>query len=611
MDAAAFLQRHRRAIIATACALAALLLAALLVLSFGWAWFRKPLERHLSRELGSPVTIAAIRRVDHGFLHPEIHIGNVHVAQPEWVGGGDMIVVRSATVRLPLLPLLFGQVRPQSVTIDGLSINLVRRDAVHANWKGMPGGGGGGGSLGHLTIRHGVLTLDDRKRDHHFTAAVEADDTWLRIAGRGDLAGHPSTIALTAPPPVGNAAWPFRFDYRSAIANGTLVGRADHPLDIGHFDARAVAWGDDLRHLDLLIEAGLPGTQPARLTANLRHDRPDWTIRDLNLRLGRSRFAGNITVKKVYARTRLDGDIVSTGLDFDDLASNEGLAIAAAKRKRFGPRIFPDTAIHLEHLRQTDGAIRFDIRRLISKTPSQVRAVKGTVTLDHGVLTARPLTATLSPGAVTGTAQVRHKSGAPILSLDLRVSGARLESMLGDTATGALAAHVRLTGAGRTVRAAIGHASGMIGVVGRDGTVNRRAALFLGSDAGRALFEGKSDKAGLRCLIAHFDARSGTAMAAPLVFDTDVSRTEGSGTIDLATERLALSLAGKPKLDHAVKLHVPINIEGSLSDPRVAPQSLPKTVGTVFKLIGNAIGGKHEEPAPDADCAGLAAQALR
>src|SRR6187402_2064275 len=512
MHTPAFLQRHRRAAIAIVGVIAALLLAAILILSFGWSHLRQPLERQMSRQWGRPVTIGAIHRIDHSIFSPVLRIGNVRIPQPAWVGGGDMIVVREANVHLSLLPMLLGRARPSAIEVDGLSIALVRRDALHANWKNIPGGNGaGGGSLQRLIVRHGVLTLDDRKRDHILTATIAADDKGLRVAGRGMLAGNPSTIALSGPAPVGRGPWPFRLDYRSAIANGILVGRADRPLDIGHFDARATAWGDDLAHLDLLVEAGLPGTQAVRLTADVHHDRPDWAIRNLRMRLGRSNLSGDVAIRKVDQRTKVDGTIASTGLDFDDLASNAGLARAAAKRRQLGPRLFPDTAIHLEHMRSTDGVIRFDIKRLLFKQPSTFRAIRGTLTLDHGVLTAQPLVATLATGQLTGLARVRHPSGTPELTLDLRVTGARLEAMLGDTASGTMAAHIDVVGRGRTVRAAIGHASGSIGVVGRDGAVNRRAALLLGSDAGRALFEDKSDKAALRCIVAHFVAHDGIA----------------------------------------------------------------------------------------------------
>ena len=610
MEAAAFLQRHRRTGLAIVGAVAVFFFVLLLILTYGWAHLRGPLERHFSKELGRPVSIGALRRIDHTFFSPEIQFGNVHVAQPDWVGGGDMIIVRQANVQLPLLPLLFGQAHPHSIAIDGLTIALVRRDAAHASWKGLPQAGYASGSLQHVIVRNGVLTLDDRKRDHQFTATMAADDKGLVIAGRGQLQGHPSTISLTGPALVGQK-WPFRLDYRSAIANATLVGTADHPLDIGHFDAKAVGWGDDLRHLDQLIEAGLPATQPVRVTASLRHDRSDWSVKDMRLRVGRSNFEGDLTVHKQDGRTKLNGALTSTALDFDDLASNAGLVRAAAKRAALGPRMIPDTAIHLEHMQKTDGSIRFDIQRLLFKRPSVFQGIMTTLSLDHGVLTADPFFVRMAAGHVSGFARAKHQSGTPLLTLDLKLTDARIEEAMGDAATGPLAARFKLEGAGRTIREALAHADGTIGVVGGTGTINRRAALFLGSDAGRALFEGGEQTTSLRCAIGHFSVKNGLGTADTLVLDTAVSRSDGSGTIDLGTEQLALNLPGRPKLEHAVKLDVPVQLVGTLSDPNIEPKTVPQTIGTFFKLIGNAIGGKHRDPAPDADCTGLAAQALR
>jgi len=610
MVVAAFLQRHRRALISIVCAVAAIIFALLLVLTYGWAHLRKPLERRLSRELGRPVTIGALRRIDHTFFSPEIQIGNMHIAQPAWVGGGDMVIVRRATAQLPLLPLLFGQAHPRSILIDGLTVALVRRDAAHANWKGLPRTDYVGGSLQHVIIRNGVLTLEDQKRDHRFTAAIAADDRGLAIVGKGSLAGHDSTVRLIGSALVGQA-WPFRMDYRSAIANVTLVGRADHPLDVGHFEGRAEGWSDNLQHLDLLIEAGLPATQPARGTLYVRRDRPKWTIKDLRLRVGRSNFEGDLAVTRMDGRTKLDGALTSTALDFDDLASDEELARGAAKRAALGPRMIPDTPIHLEHLQRTDGSIRFDIQRLLFKQPSVFQGIMTKLTLDHGVLTADPFFVRMAVGGISGFARVRHRTGTPLLTLDLKLRNARIEEPMGDAASGPLAAQLRLEGSGRTIREAIARSNGTIGVVGGTGVINRRAALFLGADGGRALFEGKEQTTSLRCAIGHFGVKNGLATADTLILDTAVSRSDGSGTIDLGTERLALSLPGRPKLAHAVRLDVPVRLVGTLSQPDLEPKKVPKTIGTFFKLIGNAIGGDHREPAQDADCTGLAVQTLR
>ncbi len=605
------LHSHWRAIIIAAVSIATLVFILLLMLTFGWSYLRQPVAHMLSRELGRTVTIGAITRIDHGFSEPVLRVTDVRIAQPDWVGGGDMVAVRQATVRLPLLPLLVGHVRPEAVEIDGVAVALVRFDAQRANWKGLPRGGSGNG-LEHVIIRHGTLSLDDRKRDHRFVATVAADDRGLRIAGRGTLAGHPSTLALIGAPLTGSARWPFRFVYRSAIAGGMLTGYADHPLDLGYFQAHAAAYGDDLRHLDLLVEAGLPGTQPARLSADIRHDRPNWIIRSLRLRLGRSDFAGDLTVQKADGRTRVTGAVRSQALDFDDLASNEGLARAAAKRRLYGPRIIPDTAIHLEHLQRTDGTIRFDVRHLLFQHRSIFRSAAGTLSLDHGVLTAAPLTAQLNNGTIDGLVRVEHRSGTPRLTLDLKLDGARFDALTGGAASGDVTGALLLKGNGRTIRAAVARSDGRIGIVARNGAINRRAALFLGADAGRALFADKSDTTRLRCAIGRFGVRSGRAVPDPLLLDTDVSRNEGSGSIDLATERLSLVFRGQPKLEHAVQLDLPIKVTGTLSQPHVVPPPVKKTVGTALKLIGGALGGGDRAPAVgNADCTGLAAKALR
>ena len=571
------------------------------------------IERRLSAATGRAVRIGAIHRLDHGLV-AIVQLRDVRIAQPAWAGPGDMVRIRRATVRLPLLPLLRGQVLLRSVDVDGLRVALVRLDAAHTNWKDLhSGGSGGGGGLRHLTIRNGVVTLDDRQQQHRLAAQVSAGDGGFRLAGGGSLAGRASTFTLAGPAITRAGQWPFRLRYRSAIANADMAGVADHPLDIGHFDADVTAWGDDLKHLDLLVEAGLPATQPVRLTARIRHNRPDWTIRRLVGSIGRSSLTLAMQVDKRGDRTLLDGAMTSSGFDFDDLASDAMLARAAAKKRITGPRVVPDTLIDLQHLRRLDGALRFDLRRLLSRTPSALHSAKGTVALDHGVLTLRPLSAVFAEGRIDGTMAVRHATGTPLLMLDLTLRDGRAEALTRQPGivTGRLAAHIRLAGQGRTIRAAIGRSSGSIGVVVRDGALSRKAALFLGSDMGRALFEDRQEQTPLRCLVARFDATGGMARTDPLLLDTAVSRVEGGGTINLANEALAIRATGRPKLKGAVALDVPVDVVGVLSQPRVIPPHVPKTVGTVFKLLGKAIAGGSRMTVGDADCSGLAARALK
>lgn len=589
----------------------ALLLVAGLVMSLDVGLLRPLLERRLSASLGVPVRVGSLRRLDHGFA-PRLEIEDIRIAQPAWAGPGDMLRIRAMVVRLRFAPLLRGQMRPDSVAIDGLRLALVRLDPHHANWTLGGSGGGGGGSTGAITVRDGLITLDDRKHDHRLAARVSADDAGFRLAGTGQLAGSPSVLRLVGAPLARSGSWPFRLDYRSRIATLMLQGRADSPLGFGHFSARAEASGDDLQSLDRLIDVGLPATQPLRVVAQVRHSAPDWQIDALRGRIGRSDVALALQIRKRGDRTRVDGDWSSRGFDFDDLASSAGRARAAALRAAIGPRLFPNTRIELDGLRRIDGTLRVDLPRLIPLRPSPFRSLRTTLTLDHGLLTASNILVALPAGRVTGTAQVRDRSGTPLFTADLRVAGSRIEAVTDQhIVTGPLTGRIRLAGRGRTVRAAIGRSTGSVGFVVRNGAMARRAALFVGSDLGRALFEGSETTTPLHCLIARFDAVAGVARPAPLLVDNAVARISGAGTIALATEDVRLALTGYPKLARAVRMDAPVEVRGTLDRLVVTPPHLGRTIGNALKLVGSALAGPKVAPVGDADCTALAARALR
>ncbi|MDO6416590.1 AsmA family protein [Sphingomonas sp. BIUV-7] len=613
----AFLSRRgpRIALAGVAVLLVLLLVAALLLLSFGWTWLRHPIEQRLSARLGRQVTIASIRRLDHGLLDATLAIDGIRVAQPGWVGGGDFASVRRATVILPILPVLRGAIRAQSVELEGLRVHLIRRDSDHANWKDIPGGKGGKGGKGpgpaHVVIRDGQLRFDDYKRDHFFTAGISADDRAFRLAGTGTLIGKPTTLALTAPGLAGRKPWPFRLDYRSPIANATLVGQADTPLSLGHFSAQTTAWGDDLKHLDLIVEAGLPGTAPARIVADVRHDARIWTLRSFALTLGRSQATGALAIT-LGDRTKLTGKVVASALDFDDLANAEGRAKAAAKRAAAPDRRIPETRIALDHLLRTDGDLDIEVHRLLFRAPSAARSVRGHMALDHGVLTLSPFVTTLESGTLSGLIRITQVERATRLHLDLRLAGSRIESLATDPTafSGALAGRFLLDGTGATIRRAIGTASGRVAIVGHDGTLGRKTALLLGQDIGRGLRAQAGEVARLRCGIGSFIVQGGQARPAPVIIDTSVARAEATGLLDLTDERMDLAVTGAPKQPSALRLSGPIRVTGALFTPTVSAPAATSTKG-IFRSIRQALSGKPLPLAADADCAGLAARALR
>ena len=98
----------------------------------------------------------------------------------------------------------------------------------------------------------------------------------------------------------------------------------------------------------------------------------------------------------------------------------------------------------------------------------------------------------------------------------------------------------------------------------------------------------------------------------PFLIDTSRSQSRFSGTVNLSDEQLALSMTGSPKKESLLRLTKPVPVSGTIKAPVMRlPDGAKPNVGGVLKLLGDAIAGDRPPLATDADCSGLAAQALR
>ncbi len=598
--------------------LGVLVILLLIVAMFPWGVFRGIVEREATERFGRPVTIGAVDRIDSFGFTPVIAIRDVRVPQADWAGTGDFARVKQVTVSFPVWPLLTGEFRPRDVTADGVRLALVRDAQKRTNWDrpGKPQGGGGSTDLGAITIRDAVVSYTDAVQDRRATMRLTADpDAGLKAEGDGVIRGAPVRITVSGPAPVRGQPWPFTADVAGRALTMHAKGSMDRPLDTDAMTLDVSARATDLKMIDAVIEAGLFRTRPVALTAHVRHDPTRWTITALKGMIGRSDLRGHMTVDKIDGRSKIDGALVSKQFAFDDLTSPEGRAESAAKERRIGPRLVPDTRIDIGKIDNTDGRLVFNVDQIVGPgANAPIRSLAATMTMDHQLLTLSPLKMVLAQGRVTGRATIDQRGGrrSPILSFDIRLDGGRIAGFAEDGQfTGKLDGRARLTGVGDTIRSAIGRSSGGIGFVVRDGQLPQRYAAALGFDAGRALLAGSDDRTGLRCLIARVAVKDGAGRIDPLVVDTAISQLTGSGTIAFPEETLALTMKGAPKRD--VILRIPGNaaIAGTLTDPRIVVPREVKSVGNILKAIGNRITGHSGPVTGNADCNALAARALR
>ncbi|MGK2912598.1 MAG: AsmA family protein [Sphingobium sp.] len=591
--------------------------------AFPWGVLRETMEQRLSKRLGRPAHIEKMERTDRFSLHPEVIASGVTIPQPSWAGTGDLARIRNIRVKFSALSLLTGRMSVEAFDVSGATVTLIRDKTGRESWTDgeKKEGEGRRPAPSRLKVTDSRVIYRDAKRDRSFDLKVEADvRRGLTMQGTGLLKGNPVSITASGGAIAGDAAdkpWPFRAEIKGRAVGARFAGTMDRPLDVGHMTADATAYGNDLALVDVIIEAGLPGTQPVKLTAKVRRDSPDWTIKALTGTIGRSDIAGNATIRKRDGRTRIEGDVTSRRFDFSDLASDAGKARGAAKRARVGDRLVPDTAIDLKSVSKTDGRLTLRVGTLLWPGSSPFRSLRATLSLEQSRLVLDPLELGLTRGRFVGKLTVDQRAGegiapTPLLTLAMNVRDARLIDFFPTAAIdGKLAGKLRLAGRGTTIRSAIAQSSGVIALVARDGTIPARTASLLGQDIGRGLTTDKDELATLRCIVTRLDVHDGLAQANPVVIDTTRALTRASGTINLKTEEMALALSGAPKTRSVLRLSGAVPIRGTIKSPSIVVPKETKSVGNVLKMLGRAIAGKQGATAQDADCRALAAQAMR
>ncbi|NKI98430.1 AsmA family protein [Novosphingobium sp. SG707] len=600
-----------------------LVLAGLVGLAaFPWGVLKGTVERRLSQSIGRTVSIGAMERLDTMSFHPRIRLRAVRIPQPAWVEPhlADLAQIAQVDLSFSVWALLAGRATVERVEMRGANLQFYRTAQGRKNWSQDESGerSGSGGHLLMLRVADSRLRYLDRKRDRSLDVAVVSDSTGLRIDGGGLILGHRVRITGRGAAIAewrAAAPWPFSVAIEGPAVGFALEGTMPSPLDLGHLQGRARAHAEDLRLLDAIIEAGLPGTQPVRLAAGIRRSIPDWTIDDLRGTIGRSDIAGHATIVKRDGRSRITGALRSDHFDFDDLSSNEGKRRAAAIKARLGPRILPGSAIDLTHVRRTDGALDLRVDHLLWSGQSPFRSMTAHLSLERSRLEISALRVGMTHGSMEGTMRIdQTDTGRPDPRLDLRLTlrGARLLDFFPRAQIdGSLIGRLAVTGYGHTLADAFGAGGGVLALVGRDGQIPARTAALLGQDVGRGLTMGKDETDNLRCVVARLEIKGGMARPAPVLIDSSRAQTQVRGTIDLRNERLMLTLKGAPKKPSLLRLPGQVILGGTVKAPDIDVPPRTKTVGGVINMLASAIAGRQEPLARDADCNALERQVMR
>ena len=142
---------------------------------------------------------------------------------------------------------------------------------------------------------------------------------------------------------------------------------------------------------------------------------------------------------------------------------------------------------------------------------------------------------------------------------------------LSRTSVGQINGEFDLAGNGNSVGRMLASSNGKIGLVIADGEISK----LMMESVGLHLWEMLSLKVAgdktvkINCGVGNFNVKSGVMNADALFLDTEVTTINGVGSIDLANEKLDLTISQKTKDTSIVALRGPIYVRGSFANPDV------------------------------------------
>lgn len=593
--------------------LALVVLIGLAVLLFDPNWLRGPIMRQTTEKTGRELVIDGDLGIDWGWPVTRLSAAGVSFANPEWAEEEQMLTAENITVGVSLPQLFRRNIVLPEIDLDSVDIFLEQHPDGRRNWllDREQKDEGARVEIGTLSLHDGHIQYFDPEQETRIDADVSTTD---RHPGE---AGEASGSAQAAAPSDADSADPaagLRFDakgrykgmtMRASGTGGPVLALRDeetpYPLDVKASFGRtrieaegsitsllkftAIDLDVDLRGASLdrlfpLIGIALPQTPEYRTRGHLVRDGKTWRYENFSGAIGNSDVAGTLQVDTDGDRPFLHGALTFKTLDFADLGPVVGTSGGDASGDETAEAdagVLPETPFRTERWDTVDADVRLKAGTIRRPEALPIQDLDARVQMRDAVLTLDPLDFGTAGGTLSGTVVLNGKNDPLDAKLKLGVQSLKLAQLFPaldetDSSIGELNGEFELAGKGNTVAAMLGSADGQAALIVAEGRISR----FVMEALGLHLWEmlrlkiAGDEMVEIRCIVGDFGIDNGVVETNALVLDTSVTRINGSGTIDLAKERLDLTLAPDTKITTPLALRSPIHIDGTFSDPDVS-----------------------------------------
>ena len=577
-----------------------------------------------------------------------VEVQKVRFANVEGAAEPDMATMDSLVVGAELWPLLSGALKVTEIRLVNPVINLEIDKNGRGNWLFEPQGGaaptGEGApppspqtssadfSFRDVVLSGGTLTYRDQRdgtdqRVEAINANVRLPSLDEPLVFDGGLTWNKEaiTIAATIANPralstAGKSALTAKvegevlkaaFEGEADAAAGAIAGNVDFSTASAR---RLAAWaGVELPKVK--------GFGAMKLAGKLEADGGRVAFKETKLSLDGMNGSGNLALDTTKAVPYVKGDFTLDRLDLNPYMSAGG---GAGGGSGGGMPKWSDAPIDVSALRLVDADFDFAVNQLFAGGLKIGRSALG-IALKGGKMRANLKQLALYGGNGTGTIGLDGSGAAPVIALDLSVSGVSAAPFLTDLAgfnrlegTGSIVAKV--TASGKSQRAWMKSMGGSARIQFVDGAIKgvnlaEIARTIQSALTGSAV--GGAAKTDFAELSGSFAIRRGVAANKDLKLLNPFVRLNGAGIIDLGEQTLDYRV--EPKAVGSIKgqggrsdlggIGIPFRIKGPWSNPSYSPDLsgvLPDALDSIMKGdnpldkikegggLGDLLGGKKD-----------------
>lgn len=377
--------------------------------------------------------------------------------------------------------------------------------------------------------------------------------------------------------------------------NGAVIrvsGGIGNVAELNGLDLSVSAEGASMASLAPLLPTNLPESPPFALSAEISGGANSLTLSNVSARVEDTRLQGQLEVGRTDSDVpQVTGSLSADTLDVDRLPELVQDATSAQAADRQGDR----TPLDLPVLDALEAELALRAEEVVAEGRRFTDA-STTIRLREGQLSVEDLTARIAGGAVAADAEVDAAAEAMAeVGLRLRVEGVELSQLVSagvpGRVKGVLDVDVNVDATGRTLDELASNLEGQASAFGEAGQLENVPLNRLVPDLDiiRILpFFRREGTVRVNCLIGEVDIDSGVVQADSML-DTQRMTLLGRGAVDLEENTLDFSLRPVPKSRKLSATSVPLDIEGTLSDPQVTPRAGETIGGAVRGILGGLL----------------------